>query len=44
MTMIGVLVLLYFSFSSPNVIARWTGANHVLVLSLVVVMLSLFAI
>jgi endonuclease/exonuclease/phosphatase family metal-dependent hydrolase len=41
---IGVLVLLYFSFSSPNVIARWTGVSHLLVLSIVVVILSLFAI
>jgi endonuclease/exonuclease/phosphatase family metal-dependent hydrolase len=41
---IGVLALLYFSFSSPNVIARWTGASHLLVLSMVVVVLSLFAI
>jgi endonuclease/exonuclease/phosphatase family metal-dependent hydrolase len=41
---ISVLALLYFSFSSPNVIARWTGVSHLLVLSIVVVILSLFAI
>ena len=41
---VGVLLLLYFSFSSLNVIARWTGVSHMLVLSIVAVVLSLFAI
>jgi endonuclease/exonuclease/phosphatase family metal-dependent hydrolase len=41
---LGVLALLYFSFSSPSVIARWTSVSHLLVLSIVVVILSLFAI
>jgi endonuclease/exonuclease/phosphatase family metal-dependent hydrolase len=40
---IGVLVLLYFSFSSPTVIARWTGVSYLLVLSIIVAILALFA-
>jgi len=30
-----VLVLLYFAFASPNVIARWTGADYRVVVALV---------
>ncbi len=40
---IGVLVLLYFSFSSPTVIARWTGVSYLVVLSITVAILALFA-
>ncbi|MGD8457254.1 MAG: endonuclease/exonuclease/phosphatase family protein [Anaerolineales bacterium] len=38
-----VLLLLYFAFTSPNVIARWTGANYLLVLGLALFSLCLFA-
>ncbi len=31
-----VWILLYFCFTAPNVIARWTGASYVMVISLVV--------
>jgi len=38
-----VFLLLYFAFTSPNVIARWTGADYFLVLGLVLFSLCLFA-
>jgi endonuclease/exonuclease/phosphatase family metal-dependent hydrolase len=38
----GVLVLCYFAFTSPNVIARWTGASYPL--SVLIIMLSLFVL
>jgi endonuclease/exonuclease/phosphatase family metal-dependent hydrolase len=41
---ISVLILLYFSLTSPNVIARWTGASYLLVVGAVVLVLSLCAI
>jgi endonuclease/exonuclease/phosphatase family metal-dependent hydrolase len=40
----GVLVLFYYAFTSPGVIARWTGANYLLVLSLAAGSLALFSI
>jgi len=40
---IAVLALLYLSFTSPNVIARWTGANYLVVLSVTVLALVIFA-
>ena len=39
-----VLTLLYFSFTSPNVIARWTGFSYLFIVSIVALVLSLFAI
>ena len=42
--LISVLVLLYFAFTSPNVIARWTGASYPLVVSIITLMLYLFAL
>jgi endonuclease/exonuclease/phosphatase family metal-dependent hydrolase len=41
---ISVLTLLYFSFTSPNVIARWTGGSYLLVLSIVVTVLFAFSV
>jgi endonuclease/exonuclease/phosphatase family metal-dependent hydrolase len=41
---ISVLILLYLSFSSPTVIARWTGASYPLVLITILFALSIFAI
>jgi endonuclease/exonuclease/phosphatase family metal-dependent hydrolase len=38
------LVLLYFAFTSPGVIARWTGANYMLVLAVAVLALAIFAL
>lgn len=38
-----VLLLLYFAFTSPNVIARWTGASYPLIVSLIVLLICLFA-
>ncbi len=40
---ISVFILLYFAFTSPNVIARWTEANYLFILSLMMLVLSLFA-
>lgn len=37
------LAMLYFAFSSPNVIARWSGANYIVLLGLAVTSLSVFA-
>jgi endonuclease/exonuclease/phosphatase family metal-dependent hydrolase len=42
--LIAVFVLCYFAFASPNVIARWTGVDYRLVVSMVVVMLCLSAL
>jgi endonuclease/exonuclease/phosphatase family metal-dependent hydrolase len=42
--LMSVLVLIYFAFMSPNVIARWTAANYQLVVSLVVLSLWAFTL
>jgi endonuclease/exonuclease/phosphatase family metal-dependent hydrolase len=42
--LVSVLVLSYFAFSSANVIARWTGADYLVVLAVVVGSLGLFAL
>ncbi|MFN8598257.1 MAG: endonuclease/exonuclease/phosphatase family protein [Anaerolineae bacterium] len=42
--LMAALVMLYFAFTSPNVIARWTGADYVLIISLIVLALSVFAL
>jgi endonuclease/exonuclease/phosphatase family metal-dependent hydrolase len=39
-----VLVLLYFAFTAPHVIARWTGANALLILALLALALGAFAL
>lgn len=39
-----VMVLLYFAFTSPNVIARWTGASYLLIVSIIMLVLSVFAV
>ena len=39
-----VYILLYFAFNSPSVIARWTGANYLLVLALLVLAQTAFAV
>jgi len=41
--LISVLVVAYFAFTSPNVIARWTGASYPLVVAAIVLALGLFA-
>jgi endonuclease/exonuclease/phosphatase family metal-dependent hydrolase len=40
--LVAVFLLFYFAFTSPNVIARWTGANYLLVTGLVLLSLCLF--
>jgi endonuclease/exonuclease/phosphatase family metal-dependent hydrolase len=42
--LLGSLTVLYFAFASPNVIARWTGANYLWIVSLMVLALVLFAL
>lgn len=42
--LIGILIVGYFTFSSPTVIARWTEMNYFVVIILLVVMISLFVI
>ena len=37
----GVFILVYFAFFAPNVIARWTGANYLLVMLLPITSLAL---
>jgi endonuclease/exonuclease/phosphatase family metal-dependent hydrolase len=37
------LAMLYFAFANPNVIARWSGANYIVVLGLTVTSLAVFA-
>jgi len=39
----GVLVLCYFAFASPTVIARWTGVSYLPIVSIVAVVLCLLA-
>jgi len=41
---VGVLVLGYFALTSPNVIARWTGESYLLIVSVVALVLGLFAL
>ncbi len=41
---VGVLVVCYFAFTSPHVIARWTGVSYLAIVSLVMVVLSLFTL
>jgi endonuclease/exonuclease/phosphatase family metal-dependent hydrolase len=41
--LVAVFVLLYFSFTSPNVIARWTGTSYLLVLGVSALSLAGFA-
>jgi endonuclease/exonuclease/phosphatase family metal-dependent hydrolase len=40
---IACLVMLFFAFTSPNVIARWSGANYIVVLGLTVTSLAVCA-
>lgn len=41
--LVGVLVLCYFAFTSPNVIARWTGVSYLPIVSIVMLVLCVFA-
>ncbi len=40
--LISVFVLLYFAFASPNVIARWTGGNYLLIILVTLLALGAF--
>jgi endonuclease/exonuclease/phosphatase family metal-dependent hydrolase len=37
------LAMLYFAFANPNVLARWSGANYIVVLGLTVTSLAVFS-
>jgi endonuclease/exonuclease/phosphatase family metal-dependent hydrolase len=41
--MVAVFLLLYFAFTSPTVISRWTGSNYLMILAVVVLALVSFA-
>ncbi|MHA1651191.1 MAG: endonuclease/exonuclease/phosphatase family protein [Candidatus Helarchaeota archaeon] len=41
---VGILILVYFAFSSPTVISRWTEGNYILILSVITTMIALFGI
>ncbi|MCK5315080.1 MAG: endonuclease/exonuclease/phosphatase family protein, partial [Anaerolineales bacterium] len=41
--LVAALTLLYFAFTAPNVIARWTGDNYLLIVSVLVLALGLVA-
>lgn len=41
---ISALTLLYFSFSAPNIIARWTGANYLVIMTAIGLVLTAFAV
>jgi hypothetical protein len=41
--LMAALAMLYFAFSSPNVMVRWSGANYIVVLGLSVTALSALA-
>lgn len=42
--LISIFVLIYFSFSSPTVISRWTEFNYIVILVVLMIMISLFSI
>jgi len=42
--LIGILIMIYYSFSSPTVISRWTEGDYFFILLLIILMLTLFVI
>ncbi|MFX0184593.1 MAG: endonuclease/exonuclease/phosphatase family protein [Candidatus Hodarchaeota archaeon] len=42
--LIGILIMIYFSFSSPTVISRWTEGDYFFILLLIMLMLTLYGI
>jgi len=42
--LMAVLILFYFAFTAPNVIARWTGASYMMIVVLMVIVLVGFAL
>ncbi|MFX0174248.1 MAG: endonuclease/exonuclease/phosphatase family protein, partial [Candidatus Hodarchaeota archaeon] len=42
--LIGILIMIYYSFSSPTVISRWTEGEYLIILLLVILILTLFTI
>ncbi len=42
--LISIFILIYFSFSSPTVISRWTEFDYVAILAILIIMIALFTI
>ncbi len=42
--LISIFVLIYFSFSSPTVISRWTEFDYVAILVILIIMIALFTL
>jgi endonuclease/exonuclease/phosphatase family metal-dependent hydrolase len=40
--LMGIITLVYFAFSSPIVLSRWTGGNYVLILSILIISSTIF--
>ncbi|MEJ2249490.1 MAG: endonuclease/exonuclease/phosphatase family protein [Candidatus Lokiarchaeota archaeon] len=40
----GILTIVYFAFSSPTVLSRWTGVNYVLILSILIILTTIFGL
>ena len=41
--LVAVLILLYFAFTAPNVIARWTGTSYLTIVALMIVVIVGFS-
>jgi endonuclease/exonuclease/phosphatase family metal-dependent hydrolase len=42
--LMGILIMIYYTFSSPTVISRWTEGDYFFILLLIILMLTLFVI
>ncbi|MFX0086886.1 MAG: endonuclease/exonuclease/phosphatase family protein, partial [Candidatus Hodarchaeota archaeon] len=42
--LISIIILLYFAFSSPTVISRWTEDNYLIITTIIMILLSILAI
>lgn len=42
--LMAVLIMLYFAFTAPNVIARWTESSYILIVSVLTIALAVFAL
>lgn len=42
--LMAALIMLYFAFTSPNVIARWTGMEYSLIFTAIVIALTMFGV
>ncbi|MFX0014423.1 MAG: endonuclease/exonuclease/phosphatase family protein [Promethearchaeota archaeon] len=42
--LIGILMMIYYTFASPTVVSRWTEGNYFLIVFLAIIMLTLFVV